>query len=57
VLGSGLPSHLAYYERFVPLGRHGRPEDLASQVLFLGSDQAQWITGTVIPVDGGLTAN
>jgi len=54
------PQHqqeVAYYERFVPLGRHGRPEDLASLVLFLASDQAQWITGTVIPVDGGLTAN
>lgn len=37
----------------VPLGRSGRPEDLASVVALLASDRCSYITGTVIPIDGG----
>lgn len=37
-----------------PLGRLGKPEDIADVVAFLVSDQARWITGRNIPVDGGL---
>lgn len=37
-----------------PLGRLGKPEDIASAYLFLASDQAAFITGTVLQVDGGL---
>lgn len=37
----------------VPLGRAGRPEDLASVVALLASDRCSFITGTVIPIDGG----
>jgi len=37
-----------------PLGRLGKPEDIASAYLFLASDQADFITGTVLQVDGGL---
>jgi 3-oxoacyl-[acyl-carrier protein] reductase len=37
-----------------PLGRIGQPNDIASVVSFLVSDQAAWITGQVIPVAGGL---
>jgi len=37
-----------------PLGRIGQPNDIASVVTFLASDQAGWITGQVIPVAGGL---
>ncbi len=36
-----------------PMGRIGTPEDVAALVVFLLSDQASWITGAVIPVDGG----
>jgi NAD(P)-dependent dehydrogenase (short-subunit alcohol dehydrogenase family) len=36
-----------------PLGRWGRPEDIAGPVLFLASDLASFITGAVLPVDGG----
>jgi NAD(P)-dependent dehydrogenase (short-subunit alcohol dehydrogenase family) len=39
-----------------PLGRNGQPQDVAEAILFLASDQASWITGTVLPVDGGVTA-
>jgi len=37
----------------IPMGRRGRPEDIAGAVLFLLSDLAAWITGQLIPVDGG----
>ena len=39
-----------------PLGRVGRPADVAAAVVFLLSDQAAWITGAMIPVDGGMLA-
>jgi len=38
----------------IPLGRTGQPNDVAGVVAFLASDAARYITGTVIPVDGGL---
>jgi meso-butanediol dehydrogenase/(S,S)-butanediol dehydrogenase/diacetyl reductase len=40
--------------RFYPLGRVGEPEDVAAAVAFLASSDAAWITGHVLPVDGGL---
>lgn len=39
-----------------PLGRIGQPEDIAKAALFLASDEAAWITGVILPVDGGLMA-
>jgi NAD(P)-dependent dehydrogenase (short-subunit alcohol dehydrogenase family) len=47
------------FDRLVPwypLGRIGEPEDIARAALFLASDDASWITGTTLTVDGGLTA-
>jgi NAD(P)-dependent dehydrogenase (short-subunit alcohol dehydrogenase family) len=42
--------------RWYPLGRVGQPEDIANAALFLASDEAAWITGAVLNVDGGLMA-
>ena len=42
--------------RWYPLGRVGNPEDVAKAALFLASDDASWITGTTLTVDGGLMA-
>ena len=41
----------------IPLGRFGRPEDVVSLALFLASDEAAWMTGSVVAVDGGITSN
>jgi 3-oxoacyl-[acyl-carrier protein] reductase len=41
-------------EHEIPVGEYGRPEDIANLVCFLASPRGRYITGTVIPVDGGL---
>jgi 3-oxoacyl-[acyl-carrier protein] reductase len=41
-------------DRHIPMRRYGQPEDLANLVCFLASDLASYITGALIPVDGGL---
>ena len=38
----------------IPLGRLGQPEDVASAVLYLASDEAAWVTGTTLHVNGGM---
>jgi 3-oxoacyl-[acyl-carrier protein] reductase len=47
------PEFIGAMERSVPLGRLGTPRDVAHAVLFLASDEAAYITGTTIVVDGG----
>lgn len=42
--------------KWYPLGRVGQPEDIARAALFLASDDAAWITGAILNVDGGLMA-
>jgi NAD(P)-dependent dehydrogenase (short-subunit alcohol dehydrogenase family) len=47
------PSLEATYLRGIPIGRLGRPEDIQGLALFLASDASAWITGALIPMDGG----
>jgi NAD(P)-dependent dehydrogenase (short-subunit alcohol dehydrogenase family) len=47
---------LPTFNAFHPLGRNGQPADIAEAILFLASPRASWITGTVLPVDGGVMA-
>ena len=55
------PEKQAAFETMVkeiyPLQHIGTPEDIAKACVFLASDNASWITGTVLAVDGGLTTN
>lgn len=46
---------IADYTRRIPLGRTGAGEEIANLMLFLASDDAAYITGRIIPVDGGLS--
>jgi NAD(P)-dependent dehydrogenase (short-subunit alcohol dehydrogenase family) len=47
---------LPTFNNFHPLGRNGQPQDVTSAIVFLASSQADWITGVVLPVDGGVMA-
>ena len=48
------PGVLEELTSMYPLGRVGEPEDIAAAVAFLGSDDAAWITGHTLPVEGGV---
>lgn len=54
--GMGDEQYAAFLERSKathPLGRPGRPEEVASLILYLASESAEWMTGETIPIDGG----
>jgi len=50
------PEQVAEMGGLHPLGRVGEPSDVASMILYLLSDNASWMTGAIIPVDGGVLA-
>ena len=55
ILRNYTPEYRAWQsEHEIPVGEYGQPEDLANLVVFLASPRARYITGAVIPVDGGL---
>ena len=55
ILRNDPPEYRAWQsEHEIPVGEYGRPEDIAHLVCFLASPRARYITGAVIPVDGGL---
>jgi 3-oxoacyl-[acyl-carrier protein] reductase len=50
------PERVRALEAMVPMGRLAAPEEIAAPVAFLCSEQASYVTGAIIPVDGGVTA-
>ena len=52
-MGSDTPERRAAFKATVPLGRFSTPQDIASAALFLVSDEAAFLTGVVLEVDGG----
>ena len=54
---SGSDETKAYLDSRVPLGRFGKPEDIADVVVFFASDLARYVTGASLLVDGGLFVN
>jgi 3-oxoacyl-[acyl-carrier protein] reductase len=53
MLGGMKPEVLAEYEKQIPVGRVGRPEDVAHAVLFLACEESGYITGQALPITGG----
>ena len=48
---------LQEWRKDYPIGRFGKPDDVANACLFFASDESSFVTGTVLPVDGGFTAH
>lgn len=48
---------LASFAERIPMGRQGEPEEVAAVIAFLAGDDARFVTGVVLPVDGGLSAS
>ncbi len=53
MLGGLKPEVLAEYEKQIPAGRIGKPEDVANAVLFFASEESNYITGQTLPITGG----
>jgi 3-oxoacyl-[acyl-carrier protein] reductase len=53
MMGEVKPEMLAEYIKAIPAGRFGTTDDIANAVLFLASEETNYVTGQVLPVTGG----
>ncbi|NIT14625.1 MAG: SDR family oxidoreductase, partial [Candidatus Dadabacteria bacterium] len=51
-----IPKRMKQWRDFQPLGRNGKPQEIAKAAAYLCSEDASWITGTVLTMDGGAMA-
>jgi NAD(P)-dependent dehydrogenase (short-subunit alcohol dehydrogenase family) len=51
-----IPERMKMWETFHPMGRNGKPEDIAHAILYFASEDASWATGSILNLDGGVTA-
>jgi NAD(P)-dependent dehydrogenase (short-subunit alcohol dehydrogenase family) len=54
--GGDLAAGIAMTVEKYPIGRLGTPDEIAAAVLFLASDEASFLTGSILAADGGMTA-
>jgi meso-butanediol dehydrogenase / (S,S)-butanediol dehydrogenase / diacetyl reductase len=54
--GAAQPAMIKKFSEVIPMGRLGRPEEMANVILFLASDLASFVTGAAYVADGGQTA-
>ena len=52
-MGADTPENRARFQASIPIGRLSTPEDIANAALYLASDEANFITGVALEVDGG----
>ena len=50
------PETRAHFDAMHPLGRMGKPEEIAQAAIYFASDESSWATGSILTVDGGLMA-
>jgi hypothetical protein len=56
ILPEQMNETMASFDNFHPIGRIGSPDDIANSIMFLLNDNASWITGAILDVDGGVMA-
>ena len=50
-----IPERMKMWEAFHPIGRNGKPEDIAHAILYFASEDSSWATGSIFTLDGGVT--
>ena len=50
------PQTKTYFEGLHPMGRLGQPDEIAEAAVYFASNESRWTTGSILAVDGGVTA-